>query len=246
MSFLRYDIMLTRRMPLLSSIQHPDRTAEYQAVLPAMIQSLMATLHSYEDLFGPYHPQTFAVLTKLAVALWNAGQIRFATSMLERAIPDFTSTFGSDHPSRLEALTVLSGLLFEQCSFEEASAVQREIVNCRLRHEGPDDPNSMIAKADLAAILFELGDTGEANRLEQESFESARACLGAHHFVTTLIAWNRLHRHEQRGDLEVARNAMVNDLIWLLPEDPEQLDTCQNTIRKMLAKRLNWDMPAAC
>jgi hypothetical protein len=33
------------------------------------IQSMMATLASYEGMFGPYHPQTLAMTTVLAVAL---------------------------------------------------------------------------------------------------------------------------------------------------------------------------------
>jgi hypothetical protein len=46
---------------------------------------------------------------------------------------------------------------------------------------------------------------------------------------------------ERRRDLDAAREVVVNELVWLLAEDPSRLEADQNTIRTMFAERLSWD-----
>jgi hypothetical protein len=43
-------------------------TSLMRRVDPNEIPSMLATLCSYECLFGPYHPQTLRLLTEVAVA----------------------------------------------------------------------------------------------------------------------------------------------------------------------------------
>ncbi len=53
-----------------------------------MISSMIATLDSYENCFGPYHPQTLTLTMELAAALWRSGDANSARRLLERVIRD--------------------------------------------------------------------------------------------------------------------------------------------------------------
>jgi hypothetical protein len=53
-----------------------------------MISSMIATLDSYENCFGPYHPQTLTLTIELAAALWQSGDAVSARSLAERVIRD--------------------------------------------------------------------------------------------------------------------------------------------------------------
>ena len=130
-------------MPLLASVRCPD--FEIEDNVPSTIQSLIATLHPYDGLFGPYHPQTLAVSTRLAMAFWQFGDFNSAACVLARAGQDASPTLASEDPLRIEALAALSGLLFEQSNFEDAAAVQRELVCCRARQAGASDSEDSVS-----------------------------------------------------------------------------------------------------
>ena len=65
---------------------------------PEPLPSLIATLACYEGMFGPYHPQTLALTTELAVALCASGKSSEGKRLLERAIGDLTKHQGKHHP----------------------------------------------------------------------------------------------------------------------------------------------------
>ena len=72
--------------------------------LPTQIPSMMATLACYEGMFGPYHVQTLALTTTLAVALCQAGRVREGRPLLERALADLAKHHNPNHPLRARAL----------------------------------------------------------------------------------------------------------------------------------------------
>jgi len=165
------------------------------------VVALLDALDSHTGLFGPDDPRSLRVVHKLAIALWSAGDLDQAVSLLDQALDRLTSSLGPDHP------------------------------------------NSLAAKGDLAAVLFEIGQDEKAGPLEREAFESARAKLGKAHSVTCVLAWNRALNYERRGDLDSARKVFVDELLWLLAEDPACLEEDQNIVRSMLAERLFLDGP---
>jgi len=215
----------------------------------AEIYELMAALISHTDLFGPDDPQTLSAANRLAIAFWRSGEIDQAIGLLDQAMDralDRPSSRGLEHPIQIDLLSTMVKIMFEQHYFEQAGAIQREVLELHVRHSGADHPRSIEAKVDLAAILFELGQDKEAARHEEEAFESARKNLGKTHPVTGVLAWNRVVSYERRGDLESARNVIVNELAWLLTEDPACLEPELSAIRALLSKRLNWNAAAAC
>lgn len=120
------------------------------------IPSMMATLCSYERLFGPYHPQTLAMTTVLAEALCGSGQRAAGRRLLERAVGDLTRRHGRFHPVRLRALQVWFTLLCQDADWARALTVQRELADCRLNMFGPDHPEAVAARENLAAITASL------------------------------------------------------------------------------------------
>jgi eukaryotic-like serine/threonine-protein kinase len=120
------------------------------------IPSMMATLASYEGLLGPYHPQTLAITTALAVALCAAGSRADGRRLLERTVADLTKHHGKHHPVRVRALEAWSNLLCQEGDWKAALPVQRELLECRTQLLGQDHPEALAVRNDLSATLSAL------------------------------------------------------------------------------------------
>jgi hypothetical protein len=95
------------------------------------LPSMLATLCSYENLFGPYHPHTLHLMAEAGLALWHHGELTYAQPLLERAARDIGRCFGRDDETRLRALEALRDLLFEQGQYDRVSAIQTELLECQ-------------------------------------------------------------------------------------------------------------------
>jgi hypothetical protein len=109
---------------------------------------MLATLGSYDHMFGPRHAQTLTLATHIAEVLRGLGQLETARFLLERVIRGLHRT----HVTRVWALAALRDLLVEQADIARAIAVQTEISECRALLGGPDAPETTAAKADLRAL----------------------------------------------------------------------------------------------
>jgi hypothetical protein len=122
-----------------------------QAVdLPAM----MATLGSYDRLFGPRHIQTLSLAAHIAEVLRGLGQSQTARSLLERVVRDLNQSANRTHPTRISALHALRDLLVEQLEMARAIAVQKELSECWMLRAGPDAPETIAARASLRELLM--------------------------------------------------------------------------------------------
>ena len=117
---------------------------------------MMATLASYQGLFGPYNAQTLAMTIVLAVALYDSGRPMEGRRLLERAAGDLTRHHGKHHPVRIRALEAWSTLLSREGEWKAALPVQRELLECRIHVLGQDHPDSLAARNNLSATLFAL------------------------------------------------------------------------------------------
>jgi hypothetical protein len=98
---------------------------------------MMATLASYQGLFGPYNPQTLAMTIVLAVALYDSGHPLDGRRLLERALGDLTRHHGRHHPVRIRALEAWSTLLSQEAEWKAALPVQRELLEMPHAHPWP-------------------------------------------------------------------------------------------------------------
>jgi hypothetical protein len=78
------------------------------------LSGMMAMLCSYEDRFGPYHPQTLALTTKLAGLLLQCGQVSQGGALLERVVRDARQYLAPHHEVRLKAVAALRDFLGDQ------------------------------------------------------------------------------------------------------------------------------------
>jgi eukaryotic-like serine/threonine-protein kinase len=122
------------------------------------IPGMMATLASYEGMFGPYHPQTLAITTALAVALCASSHRADGRRLLERAVGDLTKHHGQHHPVRIRALEAWSTLLCQEGDWQAALPVQRELLDCRTHLLGQDHPEALAVRNDLSATLSALNN----------------------------------------------------------------------------------------
>jgi hypothetical protein len=115
------------------------------------LPSMIATLFSYENLFGPYHPQTLALATKVAICWWHAGEPACARSLLERVVRDLAQHLGREHDLRLRAVAALRDLLVAQRDYRSHPArtvgmsdstagqgTPRDDCNARQSRDNPD------------------------------------------------------------------------------------------------------------
>ena len=115
---------------------------------------MLATLCSYECLFGPYHPQTLYLMTEVGVAYCSHGDFGRARPLLERLIPVLGQYLGREHKLRLRALATLVELLCESSEFAAAGSVQRELVECLSQGLGSDHSETAAARERLTEILL--------------------------------------------------------------------------------------------
>lgn len=76
--------------------------------IAAELQGMLATLCSYENQFGPYHPLTLRLMTEVGVAYGRGGEIETARRLLARAVRDLARFLGEEHPETLAARTQLA------------------------------------------------------------------------------------------------------------------------------------------
>ena len=116
--------------------------------------SMAATLCSYENWFGPYHPQTLCLLTELAVAYGQYGDFESACGFLERAIRDVGRNLGRNHEFRLRALAALRDLSIQRRDYEQAGGAQKDLVQSRLEVFGAGHAETLSARCQLGDILL--------------------------------------------------------------------------------------------
>lgn len=111
---------------------------------------MMATLCSYDRLFGPRHIQTLSLTAHIAEVLWAAGDSRSARCLLDRVVKNLSRT----HAVRISALNTLRDLAVREEDVRKAIAVQTEIAECRRLADGPQAPETIAAKSHLGALLM--------------------------------------------------------------------------------------------
>ncbi len=121
------------------------------AELPAMI----ATLCSYDRLFGPRHIQTLSLTAHIAEVLWAAGDSRSARCLLDRVVKNLFRT----HPTRISALNTLRDLALQEGDVRKAIALQTEIAECRRLADGAEAPETIAAKSHLGALLMSCSES---------------------------------------------------------------------------------------
>jgi hypothetical protein len=120
--------------------------------LPASdLQSMIATLNSYESMFGPYHLQTVALAVQIARVLWSVGEVQTAQRLSERSLKYLACGGDQVNSLRMSALTILRDSLLKQGDSEKTVAVQKEIVEWAVAQDASE---AVSERAELARMLM--------------------------------------------------------------------------------------------
>jgi Tetratricopeptide repeat len=125
------------------------------------LTSMLATLFSYESLFGPNHPQTLQMTAEVGIALCRNGQLDFAQPLLERGVRDLERVLGRNHDLRLGILAALRDRFVQRSEYQNAAAAQQELLHCQSERFGIDHPETLATRAGLGTILFMATDAAE-------------------------------------------------------------------------------------
>ena len=117
---------------------------------------MMATLCSYDRLFGPRHVQTLSLTAHIAEVLWAAGDARSARCLLDRVVSNLSRT----HTTRISALNTLRDLALQEEDMRKAIVLQTEIVECRRLADGPEAPETIAAQSRLGALVMSHSTAG--------------------------------------------------------------------------------------
>jgi tetratricopeptide (TPR) repeat protein len=126
----------------------------------------------------------------------------------------------------------------EQGAYDEArNAFQRQLDTTR-RVLGEDHPDTLTSLSNLGQILQAQGDLVGARRYAEQVLDTMRRVLGERHPNTTISAWNLFQILGAMEEPEPAVQLLVNDLLWLRAEDPEQLGAAQRQIAGMVRRAI--------
>jgi hypothetical protein len=117
---------------------------------------MMATLCSYDRLFGPRHAQTLSLTARIAEVLWATGDTQSARCLLDRVVTNLSRT----HATRISALNTLRDLALQEDDVPKAIALQSEIAECRRLADGSGAPETIAARSHLGALLMSHATTG--------------------------------------------------------------------------------------
>lgn len=104
---------------------------------------MIATLGSYDSLFGPCHMQTLSLAAKIAEQLSESGEMKLARRLFQRVVRDVARSAGRTHATRVNALRNLKDLLLEEGDLHAAIAAQTEMAGCWALIAGKTQPKPL-------------------------------------------------------------------------------------------------------
>jgi eukaryotic-like serine/threonine-protein kinase len=155
---------------------------------------------------GDAHPQTLAILTNLAAALYDLGRHREAETLLRKGLATAEQALGPHDDSTLQTMSALISSLYYQRRYAEAEQIARQRHHILLSTKGPAHPDTRGSAETLASVLSSLGSLDEAERILRES-ERRLSDEPDHRYLAAfyLKLGTLLHR---QGKLEEADDAM--------------------------------------
>ena len=126
------------------------------------LSGMIATLASYDRLFGPVHMQTLSLAVLVGEALAASGENELAQRLLQRVVRDVVRAAGPTHRVRLAALAALRDLHIKSSDLAAAIAAQSELTSCLTALAGPDSPQTSEARSCLRSLLMRSASVAAA------------------------------------------------------------------------------------
>jgi tetratricopeptide (TPR) repeat protein len=157
-----------------------------------------------DQILGPGHPDSMALVERLARAYVASGQADEAIAWYQRISAEWSTAFGSDDSRTLKARVNLGRVLVTAGLTEDAVGVLSVAVKDCERVLGPDDPESQRAREELATALRATGQLDEAIRLYQRVLGEQERLAGPRSPVTMATRQNLAAAYLDAGRLKEA------------------------------------------
>ena len=134
-----------------------------------------------DQVFGPGHPDSMAIIERLADAYVAAGRPEEAVAWHERVSAELARAFGLEHPRALEARVSLGHVLMSAGMRDQSLSVLAAALSDSEGAHGPQHHESVHIRDEVAAGYRAAGRFGEAVKLYKQILAGRDRALGASH-----------------------------------------------------------------
>jgi tetratricopeptide (TPR) repeat protein len=133
------------------------------------------------QVLGPAHPDSMAIVERLANAYVAAGRVSEAVAWYKRILADWSRTIGTDHPRVLTARVALGRVLIGAGLYEDAISVFAAALVDAERAYGAGHPECSAIRDEVAAGYRAAGELREAIRLYSLILSERERRMGLQH-----------------------------------------------------------------
>jgi eukaryotic-like serine/threonine-protein kinase len=159
---------------------------------------LEAAVERMEQVFGPDHPRTAAVLVKLSRELKGAADLDRADRTATRALEIYERIYGPNHPDTLRALSARAQVARDRADVRSELALARRIQAAQQALYPEDSLEVAGARWTLGNALLNFGDPGAAAAEFQSALGTYQRTYGSpgeadarlaslHHYIGTCL-----------------------------------------------------------
>jgi tetratricopeptide (TPR) repeat protein len=180
---------------LAESLQEQERFVE-------AVQAMRALVQGYENQFGKDHRMTLHGESWLAHAMFEAGELAQAESLMREVLEKQRRGGGRADSDECVTLRLFAQLLNARGAFQEAEKLSREFLRASPPRSGYETPGALNAKDALARALYGQGRLAEAEALWLEIVQTAERV-----FTTGYYEVPAFRRHYGQCLTDMARYA---------------------------------------
>ena len=158
----------------------------------------------FEQVLGPEHPDTAAILANLARLYRVQGQYEQAAPLYLHALTVYKQAFGPGHPNTATMLSNLAQLYRAWGKYEQAASLFEQALAVDEQMLGPEHPNTAAILDNLASLYYQQGKYEQAEELYQRAIHVKGQVLGLEHPDTATTLNNLASLYHEQGKYEQA------------------------------------------
>ena len=224
-----------RRTLMPAALIHLSTALLKQGLLNEGEPVLRQALALHEQIKGPEHLDTLAIVNDLAGLLQAMENFKEAEPLYRRALAGFERARGPAHAETLQCLSDFIELLDAKGELTAAETHARDLLARRERALGLDHADTLASVNTLAYLLRTKGDLPAAEPLYRRALAGCERALGPEHPDTLSTAHDFAGLLDAKGDLAGAetllRRALAGRERVLGPEHAKTIGTLNNLAR---------------
>jgi tetratricopeptide (TPR) repeat protein len=208
--------------------------------LPMAVELLKSSDKRFSSYFNADHPATLMVMSQLASALYQSGDVADSRLLNEKVLDARRRVLGEEHPDTLSSMNNLAETLRAQGDLAGARSLQEQALEAGRKTLGEEHPNTLDSMHNLAETLHVQGELMQARSLQERVLDARRETLGEEHSDTLSSMNNLAETLRAQGDLAGARALQERVLEarrrTLGEEHPDTLSSMNNLAETLRAQ----------